>query len=71
MQKESINKINYVSETSIYASDNTEKNLSLIANSLKILNLTNKINLSVKDIVEFAQLLMKELLSQTLLMDIE
>ena len=53
-KKESINKINYESETSIYASDNTEKNLGLIANSLKILNLTNKINLSVKDIVEFA-----------------
>ena len=53
-RKEAINKINYESETSIYASDNTEKNLGLIANSMKILNLTNKINLSVKDIVEFA-----------------
>ena len=53
-KKELINKINYESEISIYASDNTEKNLSLIANSMKILNLTNKINLRVKDIIEFA-----------------
>ena len=53
-KKQSINKINYENDVSIYASDNTPNNLGLVENSLKILNLAGKIKTEVKDIVDFS-----------------
>ena len=53
IKKEYISKINSSLKTKIYGSDNTVKNMPLVENSLKRLEMEEKIILQVRDILDF------------------